>query len=58
MPFSAKDAFRHTHKATTRSLAALWAKIANKERKRIGDARAIRAANAAIARQRGRRNVI
>lgn len=54
MPFSAKDAYRHTHKATTRSLKKLWAKVANKERLTIGDARAIRAANATVAKRKRR----
>jgi hypothetical protein len=43
---------RHTHKATTRSLKELWAKVANECLERTGDeGRAIREANAVIARQ-------
>lgn len=52
MPWTASDAERHTHKATTPALQALWAKIANETLERTGDeARAIREANAVIARQ-------
>ncbi|MDA9430494.1 hypothetical protein XH88_01570 [Bradyrhizobium sp. CCBAU 51627] len=52
MPWSANDAERHTHKATTWELKELWAKIANDCLERTGDeGRAIREANAVIARQ-------
>jgi hypothetical protein len=52
MPWTADDAERHTHKATTPELKELWAKIANESLERDGDeGRAIREANAAIARQ-------
>lgn len=52
MPWSANDAERHTHKATTRELKELWAEIANDCLERTGDeGRAIREANAVIARQ-------
>ena len=52
MPWTANDAQRHTHKATTRELQALWAKVANEALERLGDeGRAIREANAVIARQ-------
>jgi hypothetical protein len=52
MPWTAGDAERHTHKATTPALQELWAKIANETLERTGDeARAIREANAVIARQ-------
>ncbi|WP_208757132.1 hypothetical protein [Bradyrhizobium nanningense] len=51
-PWSANDAERHTHKATTWELKELWAKIANDCLERTGDeGRAIREANAVIARQ-------
>jgi hypothetical protein len=42
----------HTHKARTRELQELWAKVANQTLDRTGDeGRAIREANAVIARQ-------
>ena len=52
MPWSANDAERHTHKATTPALQQLWAKVANDALERTGDeGRAIREANAVVARQ-------
>jgi uncharacterized protein YbjQ (UPF0145 family) len=52
MPWTANDAERHTHKASTPALQNLWAKVANDALQRLGDeARAIREANAVIARQ-------
>jgi hypothetical protein len=52
MPWSANDAERHTHKATTWELKELWAKIANECLERTGDeGRAIREANAVVARR-------
>jgi hypothetical protein len=52
MPWTASDAERHTHKATTSELQELWAKVANEALERTGDeGRAIREANAVIARQ-------
>lgn len=52
MPWTPDDAERHTHKATTRTLKQLWAKIANESLERTGDeGRAIREANAVVARQ-------
>jgi hypothetical protein len=52
MPWSANDAERHTHKATTGELQVLWAKIANECLERTGDeGRAIREANAVVARR-------
>ena len=52
MPWTSEDAERHTHKARTRELQALWAKVANETLERTGDeGRAIREANAVIARQ-------
>ena len=52
MPWTADDAQRHTHKATTLELQELWAKVANDALERLGDeGRAIREANAVIARQ-------
>lgn len=54
MPWTSKDAERHTHKATTNALKELWAKIANEALKRTGDeGRAVREANAVVARQAG-----
>ncbi|GBQ35281.1 hypothetical protein AA11237_0936 [Acidocella aminolytica 101 = DSM 11237] len=52
MPWKAEDAYSHTHKANTRSLQELWAKVANEALARTGDeGRAIREANAVVARQ-------
>ncbi len=54
MPWTADDAERHTHKATTWELKVLWAKIANDSLERTGDeGAAIREANAVVARQAG-----
>lgn len=52
MPWIPEEAERHTHKATTRALQELWAKVANETLARTGDeGRAIREANAVVARQ-------
>lgn len=52
MPWTATDAQRHTHKATTPELQELWAKVANEALQRLGDeGQAIREANAVVARQ-------
>lgn len=52
MPWTADDAQRHTHKATTSELQELWAKVANDALERTGDeGRAIREANAVVARR-------
>jgi len=54
MPWTPNEAERHTHKATTSALQKLWAKVANEALERTGDeGRAIREANAVIARQAG-----
>lgn len=52
MPWIAADAEKHTHKATTPALQALWAKVANDCLERTGDeGRAIREANAVVGQQ-------
>lgn len=52
MPWTPDDAERHTHKATTPELKALWAKVANASLESDGDeGRAIREANAVVARE-------
>ena len=52
MPWTANDAQKHTHKATTLALQQLWAKVANDALERLGDeGRAIREANAIVGRQ-------
>jgi hypothetical protein len=52
MPWTPDEAESHTHKASTRALQELWAKVANDTLERTGDeGRAIREANAVIARQ-------
>jgi hypothetical protein len=52
MPWTANEAERHTHKAATRELQELWAKVANESLQRSGDeGRAVREANSVVARQ-------
>ena len=52
MPWTSNDAETHTHKATTPTLKALWAKVANERLENTGDeGRAIREANAVVARE-------
>jgi len=52
MSWTANDAQKHTHKATTSELKELWAKVANESLKRTSDeGRAVREANAVVARQ-------
>jgi uncharacterized protein YbjQ (UPF0145 family) len=52
MPWTANDAQRHTHKASTPALQELWAKVAKEALQRLGDeGRAIREANAVVGRQ-------
>jgi hypothetical protein len=52
MPWTSDDAESHTHKATTPTLKALWAKVANERLENTGDERrASREANAVIARE-------
>lgn len=53
MPWKADDATRHTHVADTPKKKKIWAKVANDVRKQFGnDARAIKEANAAVARMK------
>jgi hypothetical protein len=55
MPWTPNDAEGHTHKADTPNLKELWAKVANESLERTGDeSRAIREANAVVARQADR----
>jgi hypothetical protein len=52
VPWSAKDALRHTKKATSPKLVRQWLHIANGELKAHGDEkRAIMAANGVLARE-------
>ena len=52
MPWTQTDAEKHTHAATTSTLKELWAKVANESLEHTGDeARAVREANAVVARQ-------
>jgi hypothetical protein len=52
LPWTTNDVEKHTHKATTLELKELWVKVANERLEHTGDeARAIREANAVIARQ-------
>jgi len=49
MPWTARDAYRHTKKASTPGLQRQWAHVANSELERTGDeALAIRAANSVV----------
>jgi hypothetical protein len=58
MPWTPNDAERHTHKATTPELKELWAKVANEALRRTGEeGRAIREANAVVARQSERSDI-
>ena len=51
MPWTARDAYGHTKKANTPLLQRQWTHVANSELEAHGDeARAIRAANAVVAR--------
>ena len=53
MPWQPEDAPRHTHKADTPHLCRLWAEVANSVLAETGDeGRAVRSANAAVARAR------
>jgi len=53
MPWQPEDAPRHTHKADTPHLCAIWSAVANKVLAETGDeGRAARTANAAVARER------
>lgn len=55
MPWSPKDATRHTKKASTPKKKRQFSKVANKVLAETGDeGRAIREANAAVKRNRGR----
>jgi hypothetical protein len=52
MPWRPEDAQRHTHKADSEELRALWAEVANRTLEQTGDeGRAIRIANAVVARR-------
>jgi hypothetical protein len=53
MPWQPDDAPRHTHKANTPHLCRLWAEVANNVLAETGnEGRAVRAANAAVAREK------
>jgi len=55
MPWTPRDAKRHTHKATTPKKKRQFATVANKVLEETGDeGRAIRTANAAVRRNRKR----
>lgn len=52
MPWTSKDAEKHTHKANTSELQELWARVANERLDKTDDeGRAIREANAVVAEQ-------
>ena len=55
MPWQPEDAPRHDHKADTPHLCRLWSEVANNVLAETGDeGRAIRSANAAVAKARQR----
>jgi len=55
LPWLPEDAPRHTHKADTLHLCRLWAEVANSVLAETGDeGRAVRSANAAVAKERRR----
>jgi len=55
LPWLPEDAPKHTHKADTPHLCRLWSEVANNILAETGDeGRAVRAANAAVARQKRR----
>ena len=55
MPWQPEDAPRHDHKADTPHLCRLWSEVANTVLTETGDeGRAIRSANAAVAKARRR----
>ena len=57
MPWTSRDAPSHTRKATTERARALWRDVANETLARTGDeGRAVRAANAAVARCRAKKD--
>lgn len=56
MPWSTKDAYSHTKKANTPRLQRLWTSVANSTLDKTKDeAQAIKTANAAVAKEGGRR---
>lgn len=56
MPWTSRQAQRHTKKANTRISKKQWAEVANSVLNQTGDeAKAIRAANSAVAKRRGRK---
>jgi hypothetical protein len=55
MPWSSKDAKRHTGKASSPTAKRQWSKVANKVLRESGDeGRAVRTANAAV-KKRGKK---
>ena len=55
MPWQPRDATRHTAKATTAKLRRMWAHVANQVLKDTkSEARAVRAANAAVAKEKAK----
>lgn len=55
MPWTARDAYRHTKAASTPDLQRQWAHVANSELERTGDeALAIRAANGVVGKGGGK----
>lgn len=59
MPWTDAEAQGHTKAATTPALKRLWAKVANASYKKHGDdTRAIKEANAAVARAKGQLRLI
>lgn len=56
MPWTSKDAQRHTKKAKSPKAKRQWAHVAESVRKKTGDeGRAVRAANAAVKKRKGKK---
>lgn len=56
MPWTARDASRHTKKAKSATAKRQWSKVANAVLQKTGsDARAIREANAVVGRRKRKR---
>lgn len=55
MPWTSKDAAKHTHKAKSEKRKRQWSEVANSILKRTGDeGRAVRGANAAVKKAKNR----
>ena len=56
MPWTPKDAGRHTHKAKSKGATKQWSAVANKVLADSGDeGKAVRIANAAVSKRKGKK---